>query len=171
MRLQETFDELLIHLRALGGEKSMGTVGGNLVPVYKTDDGEAGCPVGRLLSKEKYGAWLENQCCDSGPVRVILTEAGYNVALCRMFQVIHDGFKPERWEDCVSILAKTVGLKYIAPIGHVHVEGIDVLTNGHPFMPYGHLKDLIDDVAIEKYVDKMELDLHEVASKAVELAS
>jgi len=121
--LQDTFNELLIHLRALGGNKALQ----DGQPVYKTDDGESGCPVGRLLGVEVYNKELEGKSTNSGEVRAALITAGHDWIIPHFFQMVHDNVCPERWEDYVYILARDLGLEYFPPENYKFVEGIEVL--------------------------------------------
>jgi hypothetical protein len=136
--LQETFNELLIHMRALGGKQAHdGTQ-----CLYRTENGEAGCPVGHLIPTSSYNSSLEGLPSIASQIQSILYEEGYDPLFCYIFQLIHDKMSPDRWEECAYLLAKDLGLKYFAPEGYTIMEGIEAL-------------DSYDVVGIHGYVEEV----------------
>jgi hypothetical protein len=123
--LQETFNELLIHMRALGGNKANDGV----QCVYKTSDGESGCPVGRLIPTAKYNSSLEGLPAIEDSIQSILYDEGYDPLFCYNFQLIHDIYIPERWEECAYTLAKDTNLKYFFPINYTPKDGFEILDS------------------------------------------
>ena len=127
--LQETFNELLIHMRALNGP----AVNDEGTCIYRFPNGEAGCPVGRMIPNHLYKEEMEENVATHDIIAAVLESEGHNVELCQLVQFIHDEKIKERWEDCMNVLAKAINLNYYIPLNHTPIEGLENITYQNMF--------------------------------------
>lgn len=121
---QETFDEILIHMRARGYQKATREADG--LCVYRLDNGDKGCFIGALIRDEDYNHNMEATGCDGEMVGNALIKEGYDPTFCTIFQVIHDKFNESRWEEIMEIIARDLGLSYHRPEGFGPLGGYEI---------------------------------------------
>lgn len=122
---QETFDQVLNRLRELNGSKAVDDRGSCCYRI----EGKVGCPIGALIPEEMYSENMEAHGANDWPVKEALEILGYDPDFCRFLQTVHDKVQAHRWEDTMYLIAKDLGLHYIAPYNHQFAEGIDSIDS------------------------------------------
>lgn len=171
-KIQDTFMELLSHMRVLpqaiqgmmiDTEAHSRTF---LTGLYRSPDGEAGCPVGFLIPDSEYLPELEGMVCLSDPIFKILVKGGHNPALCTIVQRIHDLVPKAEWESAMKAVADTFGLSYSPPLGQetfdAKPEVIQLLGNSLSSRMFAYLH---DQAFLENKLDKLEVEMREHKKK------
>lgn len=160
---QEAFDEILVHMRALGGKKVTDINGNSL---YKTKDKESGCPIGRLIPNHLYKEDFEGMSANQSSVSSALYAEGYDPDFCELFQIVHDKVSGHRWEDSMYIIARDLELQYHAPIGYQFIEGLEILDIPSLLGPKGVFS--TEDLAIMVDGIKAQIKAQNVAKQVMQ---
>lgn len=126
MNVQEIFNKVVTHLaqqgvRSIGGEKDMG-VATSAKCAYRGSNGTS-CAIGCLILDQFYYPDMEGEAASSCNVRKALVSSGVLesvnpkerpvliIEFLGALQVIHDGYRPHKWKEAFTVLAKNYKLQ------------------------------------------------------------
>lgn len=108
---QETFDVVARHLLTQNKRSRVideGAVSSSCA--YRGDDGLK-CAVGCIIPDEYYTKDFEGNRVDHEIIRDLLNFLGYDLALLKQLQNVHDLFEPHRWAKHLRDTAHMYGLR------------------------------------------------------------